>query len=286
MQLSIIIVSWNVREKLKENLTALFQSQGELDYEVFVVNNASSDNTIDMVKKDFPQVNFIANQENLGFSQANNQAIKKTKGEYVLLLNPDMRVFPETLINIYLWMKDNEQAWVVGCRLIDENGDIVKHVRRFPRFSDQILIALKLPHFMPGVLNNYLRNDFDYDKEACVDAVRGGFFMIKRAAIEKIGLLDERFFVWFEEVDYCRRTKKAGGEVWYTPATKCIDYVGQSFKQVKRGTTQKYFRDSMIKYFWKWHPFWQVWLLYLAWPLGIVMSVIGEKLNIKSRSKT
>ena len=110
--------------------------------------------------------------------------------------------------------------------------------------------------------------------------------MIRKSVMDKVGVLDERFFVWFEEVDYCQRIKKAGGEVWYTPSAKCIDYVGQSFKQVKRGTTQKYFRDSMIKYFWKWHPFWQVWILYLSWPLGIFLSVIGEKLNIKSRSKT
>lgn len=285
MDLSVIIVSWNVREKLKENLKAILNSDDGLDMEVFLVDNNSADGSAEMVKNEFPGVNLVANKENFGFAKANNQAIKKAQGDFILLLNPDMKVFSDTLINMVNWMRENKQASVAGCHLVDEAGNKIKHVRKFPRLSDQLAIAVKLPHLFPGVLNNYLRSDFDYSQPAEVDSIRGCFFMLRRETIEKIGLLDEKFFVWFEEVDYCRRIKAGGGQVWYAPAAKCVDYVGQSFLQVKRGATQKYFRDSMLKYFKKWHPAWQCWILKMAWFMGIRIAKIGEILKIRSKIK-
>lgn len=286
MDLSIIIVSWNVREKLKENLKAIFNSEGSLSLEVFVVDNNSADGSVEMVKNEFPDVKLMINKENLGFAKANNQAIKLSRGEFVLLLNPDMRVFSDTLVNMVAWMRENSKVSVAGCHLVDESGNTIKHVRKFPRLSDQFAIALKLPHLFSGVLNDYLRVDFDYSQPARVDSVRGGFFMLRRETIKKIGLLDEQFFIWFEEVDYCRRVKVGNGQVWYTPAAKCIDYVGQSFMQLKRGVTQKYFRDSMLKYFKKWHPSWQYSILYFVWFFGMFISWITVKLNMKSKTRT
>ena len=110
--------------------------------------------------------------------------------------------------------------------------------------------------------------------------------MIRGEALEKIGLLDERYFLWFEEVDYCRRIKAAGGEIWYVATVECIDLMGQSFKQVQNMVKQRYFRDSMLKYFKKWQPAYEYWLLRLAWPLGLLIAWIGEKLKIESRAKT
>lgn len=272
MSLSVIIVSWNVKEKLKKNLDALFKSEGDFGFEVFVVDNDSKDGSVKMVKNNFPEVKLIANKENLGFSKANNQAIKQAKGDFILLLNPDMQVQEDTLDKMIKWMKENKQASVTGCKLVNEKGEIVSHVRRFPRFLDQLAIVLKLPHIFPGVLNKYLIKDFDYSKESKVDSIRGSFFMIRREMIENIGGLDERYFIWFEEVDYCKQVYQNGGEVWYAPFATCVDHVGQSFSQVNRMTTQRYFRDSMLKYFKKWHPAWQYWILRGAW--GIVFLVL------------
>ena len=320
MDLSIIIVSWNVKEKLRENLKTIFitspqpspsQGEGEIKYEIFVVDNNSADGTVEMVKKEFSKVNLIANKENLGFAKANNQAIKQAQGKFILLLNPDMRVLPDTFVNMIKWMRENKQAVVAGCHLIDENGNTINHVRRLPTVWDQLAIVLKLPHIFPNVLNKYLHNDFDYSKPAKVDSVRGGFFMIRnfsltpgpspvsssvktsadrrasreRGAMKKM-LLDERYFLWFEEVDLCRQVQQAGGEVWHTPAAQCVDYVGQSFKQLPRGTAQKYFRNSMLKYFKKWHPVWQFWLLKITWPVGMLLTWILVKLNFKSSART
>ncbi|MFA4833476.1 MAG: glycosyltransferase family 2 protein [Patescibacteria group bacterium] len=284
MDLSIIIASWNVKEKLRQNLLALQESQGGLEYEIFVVDNNSGDGSAEMVRRDFPEVKLIANSNNLGFAKANNQALKRAQGDFILLLNPDMRVFPDTLKNMAEWMRENKQAAVAGCHLVNEKGETIKQVRQFPKLWDQLMITMKVPHIFPGVLNKYLQADFDYKKSALVDSIRGSFFMIRQETIEKIGLLDEKYFIWFEEVDYCKRVKQAGLEVWYTPVAKCLDYVGQSFNQMPRGKTQKYFRDSMLKYFKKWQPIWQYWVLKLAWVPGMLIARAGEKIKLGERS--
>lgn len=180
MDLSIIIVSWKVKEKLNANLNALFNSQGNFSYEVFVVDNNSLDGTVEMIKSDFPQVKLIANLENLGFAKANNQAIKQSTGDYILLLNPDMLVNPDTLVNVLNWAKKNQQAVVSSVRLINEQGETIKHVRRFPNLFDQLMVVLKIPHFLPFVLNRYLFTNFNYNQEARVDSVRGAFFLINK----------------------------------------------------------------------------------------------------------
>jgi len=294
MELSIIIVSWNVKDKLRENLKALEKSKGDFLYEVIVIDNNSEDGTADMVEKEFPHILLVKNNANFGFAKANNQALRQIESDFALLLNPDMRLNENTLSRMFDWMKDNPQASVAGCNLIDEKGETIKHVRRFPGVWDQLAIILKIPHLYKSVLKKYIREDFDYTKEAKVDSIRGGFFMINRNAISELKkflnstlpLLDERYFLWFEEVDFCKQIKKCSGEVWYTPAAKCTDYVGQSFKLLPCSQTQKYFRDSMLKYFKKWHPAWQYLLLKLVWPFGILVTNISEKIKIKSKVKT
>lgn len=272
MDISVIIVSWNVKEKLRANLKALFKSEGDFKYEVFVVDNASSDKSAEMVAAEFSQVKLIKNTENLGFAKANNLAIKQASGKYILLLNPDMQVLSDTLLNALNWARKNQQAIVSGYKLVDEKDKIVEQVRRFPALFDQLMIVLKLPHIFPFLLNLYLMKGFDYSRAQKVDSVRGSFFLINREGYEKISsstrpYLDESYFIWFEEVDFCKQVYNLGGQVWYSPVATCRDYVGQSFKQVKRHKTQKYFRDSMLKYFKKWHKDWEFKLLSLAWKL-------------------
>jgi hypothetical protein len=286
MKLSIIIVSWKVKDKLRENLTALFKSAVDFEYEVFVVDNDSQDGTAEMVTGEFPAVKLIVNCENLGFAKANNQAMKLAQGEYILLLNPDTRVFPDTLANMAFWMDKNKQAWVAGCHLVDEQNKTILHVRRFPGLADQLAIVLKLPHLFPNILDNYLCASFDYSREKKVDSIRGGFFMIRRETIKKIGPLDERYFVWFEEVDYCLKVEKSGGEVWYAPAAKCIDFVGQSFAQIATMKKQKMFRESMLKYFKKWHPWGAYMILKIVWAAGFTLSAASSLFNIKNKART
>ncbi len=270
MDLTVIIVSWNVKEKLKLNLKALYESGGDFKFETFVVDNNSHDGSAEMVRDNFPQVKLIVNTENRGFAAANNQAINLAQGKFVLLLNPDMLVNAETLFKMISWAGENTQAVVSGCKLSNEKGTIVKQVRRFPSLFDQLMIVFKIPHLFPAIVKKYLQLNFDYTVSQRVDSIRGAFFLInvgayKKISNDKIPLLDERYFIWFEEVDFCREVYKLGGEVWYNADISCIDYVGQSFGQVKRITTQKYFRDSMLSYFQKWGSPIEVKILTIAW---------------------
>lgn len=277
MDLSIIIVSWKVKDKLKNNLQALYASKVNFSYEILVVDNNSQDGSMEMVKTNFPQVKLIANIDNLGFAKANNQALKEAKGDYLLLLNPDMLVNSDTLINSLTWARNNQQATVSSCQLVTLQGEIIKHVRRFPTLFDQLMVILKVPHLFPSVLNNYLQPKFDYNQEAKVDSVRGAFFLINRSVWEELSnqkfpSLDEQYFIWFEEVDFCRQVYALGGEVWYFPEATCVDYVGASFGQVNISVKQGYFEESMLKYFKKWHLTWQYYVLKAAWPLGHFLS--------------
>lgn len=269
MKLSIIIVSWNVERALQHNLEALFKSKISFEFEVFVVDNNSSDNSVEMIRNKFPQVKLLINHYNFGFSRANNQAIKLSQGEYILLLNPDMRVKENTINNMISWADNNLQALVSSCHLIDDHGLTIRHTRHFPKLRDQLIIVLKLPHIISGLLNSYLNTKFDYTKPAKVDSVRGSFFLVNRKKYLSLSgkdfLLDEDYFIWFEEVDFCKQVSELGGEVWYTPVAECYDYIGKSFFQVDKKQTQKYFRDSMLKYFSKWEKPWKVRVLKFAW---------------------
>ena len=291
MELSIIIVSWNTKERLRQNLQALKTATGDFSREIIVVDNNSQDGTVEMIKAEFPEIILIANSDNLGFSRAVNQGIKIARGDFVLLLNPDMLVNPDTLINMLVWSRNHPAAVVIGGRLQNESGQDIINVRRFPTWGDQLAIILKIPHIFSKILNHYLFKNFDYQSAAAVDSVRGSFFMINREAWDKLNLgelkLDERYFIWFEEVDFCRQVKQAGGEVWYTPAATAIDYVGQSFKQIDSLTTQVYFRDSMLKYFYKWQPRWQGKILQSAWGLMMLImksGVISGRRSSKNRT--
>ncbi|NCU39787.1 glycosyltransferase family 2 protein [Candidatus Falkowbacteria bacterium] len=272
MDLSIIIVSWETREKLRHNLKALFLSEGDFKFEVFVVDNNSSDKSAEMVASEFPEVKLIRNKKNEGFAKANNCAIQKAQGRFILLLNPDMKLYSNSLEKALLWAEKNTQAVVSGFRLLSENGKLVAQVRKFPKLFDQLMIILKIPHFFPFVLNSYLQKDFNYNKAQVVDSIRGSFFLINVKSWQDLSgkekpYLDERYFVWFEEVDFCRQVKSLGGEVWYSPASEALDYVGQSFSLLKRRQAQGYFRDSMLKYFKKWGKPNQVFVLRFAWNL-------------------
>lgn len=282
MDLSVVIVSYNVKEKLDNNLQVLFKSQGDFSFEVFVVDNNSQDGSAEMVEKKFPQVKLIKNEDNLGFSKANNIAIKQSKGNFILLLNPDMQVFEDTLKKSLNFAKSNPKAIVSSCKLVDKKNNIIRHVRRFPKFFDQLMIILKVPHVFPKVLNKYLISNFDYNRSQKVDSVRGSFFMInknefKRLSGQDLPLLDERYFVWFEEVDFCKNIYRLGGEVWYNSEAKCLDYVGQSFSLLKRIKAQKLFRDSMLKYFEKWQARWQYFLLKIFWLIGMFFTFLFYK---------
>lgn len=285
MDLSIITVSWNVAEKLKNSITAIKKYASDLSYEMIIVDNASSDNTKEIITNEFPWVKLISNEKNLGFSKANNQGLAVSAGDYVLFLNPDMLVKESTLKKMVEFMRSNQDVGIASCKLVNESGEILKEVRQFPNIWVELATILKIKKVFPKLFIKYELQIMNYEKENDVDQVRGSFFMVNRKMINKIGAWDERFFVWYEDVDWCKRAHNAGFRVVYTPIAECIDYIGQSFKQARLYHKQKRVTKSMCLYFDKHGKWWEAMLLKIARPVGLLIALIADVIIFKKQGR-
>ncbi|MSR85030.1 glycosyltransferase family 2 protein [Candidatus Uhrbacteria bacterium] len=274
--LGVLTVGWNVRDLLLENIEALLRSEGSITAELIVIDNHSRDRTVEAVREKFSFARVLVNEKNLGFSFANNQGMAVAHARHILLLNPDMRVEPNALQKTVEYLDTHPDVAIVGGQLSTPEGMIVKSVRHFATLSSQLAILLKLPHLSPATLKNYLWNDFDYTREQSIEAVRGSYLAIQGAARQSLGGLDPRFFLWFEDMDYCKQAISAGWKVMYVPTIRAIDLVGQSFKQVNLYTSQERFTRALILYFKKWHPGWQVWILKILRPPLLLVAWIVE----------
>ena len=284
MTLSIIIVSWNVKELLKKCLESIAKLQGDLDLEVIVVDNNSADGTAEQLDGgSFAplRMTMIKNERNLGFAKANNLGIKIAKGRYILLLNPDTKVIAGTLLKVIKFMAAHSDCGVASCKHLNPDSTIQPSVRNFPTLWSQFLILYKIHHLLPNlkVFQRYFSKDFNYQKTQPVEQVPGSFMLIRREVIEKIGGLDEKFYLWFEDVDYCFRAKKAGFKVWYVAEAAIIHYGGQSFAQKLTAEKQKIFNRSMRYYFKKHHGFWPWLILLTAHFDSLFLAWLGEKLR-------
>ncbi len=281
MNLSVIIVSWNVRERLRTCLASLFRETKDLNWEIFVIDNDSKDGSAEMVLNDFPDVQLIVNKKNLGFAAASNQGIKKARGEFILLLNPDTELKENSFAKTVEYMRSHPEVGILGPRILNFDGSLQPSVRRFPTLISQILIILKIPHLWPSLapIKYYLAADFDYEKEANVDQVMGACLLFSRNLLNKIGLLDDKFFIWFEEVDFCQRARNAGFKVRYAPVTSITHWGGESFAQEMTLKKQKMISQSMAYYFKKHHSFAAyLFIKFLTLPI-IFLAIFSEKLR-------
>jgi len=281
MLLSIIIVNWNVKPLIERCLSSIFLFAKNLDYEILVVDNASSDTSrgyLEELAKNKKQLKVILNEKNLGFARANNQAAKKAQGEFILFLNPDTEIRGGTLQKMVEFMKNNPDCGVAGCQMIGVDEKIQPSVRSFPSFGSQVLIFLKLHHLFPflPVVKRYFLSSFDYRKEQAVDQLMGAFFLTRRETMGEVGLFDEKFFTWFEEVDFCQRAKKANWQVIYTPKAQILHHGGESFKQVLSSKKQKIFNQSVIYYFKKHYPRYQSLVLEILNPFSLFLAYLND----------
>ncbi|MFA5133266.1 MAG: glycosyltransferase family 2 protein [Patescibacteria group bacterium] len=263
MDLSIVIVSWNTKQLLDDCLASIFKETKEINFEVFVVDNKSSDGSAAMVKDKYPKVNLIENKINAGFAAANNQAIRQASGRYILALNPDTVVLKNALDGAVKILDKRPEVAILGPKTLNSDGSQQKTVWADPSLAAQIFLLTKLKHLFPKLktIKKYYRFSFDYNKESYVEQVQGSFLLIRREFLEKRGLFDEKFFIWFEEVDLCLRARKAGYKILYSPETQIIHYGGESFKQVMTLKKQKMYNRSLFYYFWKNKPRWQYFVL-------------------------
>lgn len=255
-----------------------------LEWEQIISDNGSVDDSLSKIRQMFPETKIIENGKNLGFGAANNRALPYAEGEFLLFLNPDVRVLPGSLKTAVQWMREHPDAGIFGPKLTDEAGNFNKSAgpRRFPGLFDQLALLLKIPHLSPGVLKKYLYDDFDSDSEQEVDTIRGSFMLVRRSLVEKLGwAFDPRYFVWFEDADTCREAKRLGYKVVYSPVISCVDYVSQSFKKMPSSLKQRWFTASMVKYFKKWEPRHKWILIALFRPIGILLTDAARLFNKK-----
>lgn len=231
MDLSIVIVSYNAGHILKDCLKSVKLASQKLRAETYVVDNNSTDGTAQMVAKNFPWVKLIANTANHGFSKANNQAIKLAKGKYVLILNPDTKVEIDTFTKMIGFMDKHPEAGVATCRLEFPNGRLDPDCRRhFPTPWRAFCHFSTLSKLFIGsaIFDQYNYGYLSSDKEHEVDACAGAFMIIPKKAIDKVGMFDEDFFFYGEDLDWCYRFKEKGYKIIYTPVTRVIHYKGVS----------------------------------------------------------
>ncbi len=234
MDLTIIIVNWNVKEFLKKCLESVYKFTQGLEFEVFVVDNNSSDGSRDMVKAEFPQVSLIANNENYGFSKANNQALRAARGGYLVLLNPDTELIDNSMKAMVDFMDSRPDIGAIGCKLIYPEGDTQHSCRHFPSLFTDLMENLYLDSFFPKshFFNRYRMGDWAHNDLREVDQPYGACLLFRREVMKKIGLMDERFFMYYDEVDLCYRIKKTGGKIYFVPDIKIIHYANRSSNQV------------------------------------------------------
>jgi dTDP-4-dehydrorhamnose reductase len=283
-EVSIVIVTYEAERLIAENLERLFALPCAVPFEVIVTDNGSSDRTPQVVRERFPQVKLVRNAYNSGFGHACNQGAALARGRVVIFFNPDMRMGEGVIERTYGTLMARPEIGVMGVKLVTDGGACVGSVRRDPSFPDQLAILLKVPHFFPGAIDRYLAKDYDLHRSGAVDSVRGSFFAMRRDVLNKVGTFDERnFFIWFEEVDLCKRVRAAGYVVWYEADVSCFDHVGASFGAQGGTRKQIWFSRSMTRYFYKWHPWWQYAVLMAVRPFSIAAAFAAEKLRYRPR---
>ena len=260
VDLSIVIVSWNVHDVLHTCLLSLVGGEAAADglyplprgraLEVWVVDNGSGDGSVEMVRASFPGVRLMANQENHGFAAACNQAIVRSSGRYVMLLNPDAEVVGEALTILLDYMDSHPEAGVVGPQLRYPDGRLQSSRRRFPTPLTGFLESTLLQQWFPRNrwLAHYYVLDRPDDATCEVDWVMGAAMLVRREAIEQAGLLDEGYFMYSEEMEWCRRIKGRGWRVVYLPAAAVIHHEGRSSEQVVAARHIR-FQASKLRYY-------------------------------------
>ncbi len=292
-QISIIIVNYKVRDLLDKALESLFKFNTDIDLDVIVVDNDSGDGSEDMVNTKYPQVRYINSGGNLGFAKANNIGYKLSKYEHVLLLNPDTEFIESGSLKKLVELFDSRvNIGATACKLLNSDGTLQPSCRKLPTLGSQILILLKIHNFFPHaipVIRDYYMLDFDYNSEKKVDQVMGAFLLTTKKVVESVGgLLDEDYWLLFEEVDLCARIKKHNLDIIFTPITSLKHHKGESFKQEKILRNQKTFNASLLTYFKKHKSKLSVlileFFLFLNWFI-VRLVVIGAKLKILPKKK-
>ena len=253
--LSIIIVSWNVADLLRDCLRSIDQNRGELVLEVIVVDSASADKSVAMVSAEFPWVTVLAQSENVGFPRGNNIGMEVATGDALLLLNPDTKIVGNALAVMLAYLDQNEDIGLIGPQLLNPDGSHQSSRRRFPTVMTGLFESTWLQSLAPrSMMSRYFATDLSDDATSDVDWVTGACMLTRRAVVDQVGGMDAAYFMYSEELDWCKRIKDAGWRVVYLPTATVVHHIGKSSEQA---VTARHinFNRAKLRYFRKHHGY-------------------------------
>lgn len=247
MKISIIIINWNVKQLLAACLDSIYQSNTTATLETIVVDNASDDDSVQMVRNRFPQVKLIANAENLGFAKGNNIGVAQASGDFIFLLNPDTRLHADTLSILLDYLHSHPEAGVVAPQLLWPDGSVQSSRRRFPMPATMMFESTLLEQWFPRnrAVRRYKLADVPPNQIQRIDWAVGAAIFLRREVWEKIGGLDETLFMYFEETDWFRRMAETQWQCHYIPQAKVTHYEGQSSGQVTTARAIRFNRSKL-----------------------------------------
>lgn len=233
-EVSIVIVTWNARRYVEKCLESLQCQRACPPMEIIVVDNASSDGTVESIKKRFPCVKIVRNNCNLGFAKGNNIGIRLSQGKYLCLINPDVKVAPDCLATLLGFMEQDSSIGISGPRMLSADGRVQRSCMRFPGAWSVFCRAGGLDSLFKStrLFSGLLMHDFRFDRVCDVEVLNGWFWVVRRRALEQVGLLDERFFMYGEDVDWCYRFHQNGWRVVFCPTAQAVHYGGASSARV------------------------------------------------------
>jgi len=248
MDVSIIIVNWNTKKLLLDCIRSIHETVKNISFEIWLVDNASTDGSVEAVKQNYPDVKIIQNKKNLGFAAANNIALERMCGQYALLLNTDTILTNCAIENLFDFMEKNQGAGMACGQLLNQDGSKQNSIANFPGIHSLIcnesLLQILFPKKFPGKRR-------EYKKHVEVDSCIGACLMIRKKAMDEVGLLDKRYFFFFEETDWAYRMKQAGWKIYFVPSAKIFHIQGQTVGH-NAGSRIMFYRSRYI-YFKKWH---------------------------------
>lgn len=230
IELSFIIVNWNAKDFLKACLSSIKKTIGNINHEIIVVDNGSEDGAPDMVSAEFPDVILIRNNDNVGFGRANNIGIKRSRGEYLCLVNSDVEILEGCVSRLINYMKENERIGLTGPKIFGKDGNIQRSCMGFPTLWNMFCCALGFDKIFnrSSFFSGYMLHYWNHNDIKDVDIINGCFWIIKRTALNEVGVFDERFFMYGEDMDFCRRFHEKGWRVVFYSKAEAIHYGGGS----------------------------------------------------------
>jgi len=291
VDVSIILVNWNTRGFLRDCINSVYENTSNSSFEIIVVDNASSDGSVDMLKLEFGDVKIIANAENRGFAAANNQGMLASKGRYILLLNSDTIVLDNSIDKAVAFADAHKGSAVVGSGVLNPDMTVQPTCFMFPSILNMLLSVSYLYKLFPRsrFFGRERMTWWNRDDVREVDVVTGCFMLVRREAIEEVGMMDERFFMYGEETDWCYRFKQAGWKVMFTPMSAIIHFGGQSSRKARVEMLIR-LRLSILQFIGKhygWLKHKTAWLLIMSFfavriPVWFFVSLLGKRCRNKA----